>query len=156
YRGDETEFLPDQPDGPTHLQLERRNGELHLEWSRDGNIWTPFRIVRDMNLPPRISLGLAVQNSTKAQYSAVFERRAIAVAPQRASPATSNSPVPAPSLAVSPFDAPQAKEHQDAWAQHFGLPVEMTNSIGITLRLIPPGKFTLGAPSASQASSPQD
>jgi uncharacterized protein (TIGR03067 family) len=83
YRGDETEFLPDQPDRPTHLQLERRGSELHLQWSRDGETWNSWRIVRDMNLPPRISLGLAVQNSTNAQYSAVFERLAVAVAPPK-------------------------------------------------------------------------
>ena len=37
----------------------------------------------------------------------------------------------APTPAIAPFDAVQARQHQRAWAQHLGVPVEMTNSIGI-------------------------
>ena len=50
-----------------------------------------------------------------------------------------------PPLAIAPFDAAQAKKHQEAWAKHFGVPVEVTNSIGMKLRLIPPGEFTMGS-----------
>lgn len=52
-------------------------------------------------------------------------------------------PVPPP--AIAPFDAAQARKQQGAWAQHLGVPVEMTNSIGMRLTLIPPGEFTMGA-----------
>jgi len=52
----------------------------------------------------------------------------------------------APPLAVAPFDANQAKQHQQTWADHLGVPVEMTNSIGMKLVLIPPGEFTMGSP----------
>jgi formylglycine-generating enzyme required for sulfatase activity/Leucine-rich repeat (LRR) protein len=51
---------------------------------------------------------------------------------------------PRPSLVIAPFDAVQARKHQEAWAQHLGVPVEMTNSIGMKLRLIPPGEFMMG------------
>jgi formylglycine-generating enzyme required for sulfatase activity/serine/threonine protein kinase len=51
----------------------------------------------------------------------------------------------APPLAIAPFDADQAKAHQEAWANHLGVPVEQTNSIGIKLRLIPPGEFKMGS-----------
>ena len=54
---------------------------------------------------------------------------------------------PAPPLAVVPFDTPQAKAHQAAWAAHLGVPVEYTNSVGMKFRLIPPGEFTMGTPS---------
>src|SRR6185312_1270 len=54
----------------------------------------------------------------------------------------------APPLAVAPFDAPQAKAYQEAWAKHLGVPVEFTNSIGMKLRLIPPGEFTMGSTAA--------
>jgi serine/threonine-protein kinase len=54
---------------------------------------------------------------------------------------------PAPALAVAPFDARQAKEHQSAWAGHLGMPVEVTNSIGMRLSLIPPGEFEMGSAS---------
>ena len=52
----------------------------------------------------------------------------------------------APPPAVAPFDAQKAKEHQEAWAKHLGVPVELTNSIGMKLVLIPPGEFTMGSP----------
>ena len=51
-----------------------------------------------------------------------------------------------PPLAVAPFDSRQAKAHQRAWANHLGTPVQITNSIGMKLNLIPPGKFTMGSP----------
>jgi hypothetical protein len=41
--------------------------------------------------------------------------------------------------------AKEAKEAQVASAKHLGIPVETTNSIGMKLRLIPPGKFTMGS-----------
>jgi formylglycine-generating enzyme required for sulfatase activity len=49
---------------------------------------------------------------------------------------------PPPTAAV-PFDAAKAKELQDAWAKHLGVPVESTNSVGMKLRLIPPGEFAM-------------
>ena len=49
-----------------------------------------------------------------------------------------------PPLAVAPFDAKQARKHQEAWAKYLGLPMEMTNSIGMKLVLIPPGEFQMG------------
>ncbi len=54
----------------------------------------------------------------------------------------SSSPPP---LAVAPFDARQAKEHQQAWAKHLGVSVETTNSIGMKFVLIPPGEFDMGS-----------
>jgi uncharacterized protein (TIGR03067 family) len=50
----------------------------------------------------------------------------------------------APPIAIAPFSAEQAKAHQDAWAKHLGVPVEIKNSIGMRLRLIPAGKFMMG------------
>lgn len=53
-------------------------------------------------------------------------------------------PVDAPAPAIAPFNAEQAKEHQEAWATYLGVPVEHTNSIGMKFRLIPPGEFVMG------------
>jgi formylglycine-generating enzyme required for sulfatase activity len=53
-------------------------------------------------------------------------------------------PAEAPSPAIAPFDADQAKAHQEAWAKHLGVPVEYTNSLGMKFRLIPPGEFLMG------------
>ena len=43
-----------------------------------------------------------------------------------------------PPLAIAPFDAAQARQHQEAWAKYLELPVEGENSIGMKLILIPP------------------
>ena len=52
-------------------------------------------------------------------------------------------PADAPAPAISPFDAAQAKQHQEEWAAYLKLPVEYTNSLGMQFRLIPPGEFTM-------------
>ena len=55
-------------------------------------------------------------------------------------------PPGAPAPAIVPFDAKKAKEHQEAWAKRLDVPVEITNSIGMKLVLIPPGEFEMGSP----------
>src|SRR5262249_49697718 len=57
-------------------------------------------------------------------------------------------PKEAPPPAVAPFDADEAKKHQQAWAEYLEVPVEFTNKIGMKFRLIPPGEFTMGCSSA--------
>ena len=47
--------------------------------------------------------------------------------------------------AVAPFDAVQARSHQEAWAKHLGTTVETTNSVGAKMVLIPPGEFLMGS-----------
>ncbi len=58
------------------------------------------------------------------------------------------TPDPRPPLAAPPavvsFSPDQAKTHQEAWAKHLGVPVEFTNDLGLTFRLIPPGEFGMG------------
>lgn len=58
------------------------------------------------------------------------------------------TPVPAgqiPPLARAPFDAARAQAYQQAWARHLGCETEIGNSIGMRLRLIPPGEFLMGS-----------
>ena len=50
-----------------------------------------------------------------------------------------------PPPAIAPFDEKKAKEYQQACAKHLGLPVEMINSIGMKLTLIPSGEFEMGS-----------
>ncbi len=57
----------------------------------------------------------------------------------------------APPLAKAPFDAPQAKAHQEAWAKHLGTQVVQPNSIGMQMTLIPPGEFLMGSSDADIA-----
>jgi len=55
-------------------------------------------------------------------------------------PPSSNTPPPA----IAPFDEAKAKQLQQTWADYLGEPVQMTNSIGMKLVVIPPGSCTLG------------
>jgi hypothetical protein len=50
-------------------------------------------------------------------------------------------------LALSSSAAGQIswEDEQQAWAKYLGQPVEMTNSIGMKLTLIPPGEFVMGS-----------
>ncbi|MEW4531376.1 bifunctional serine/threonine-protein kinase/formylglycine-generating enzyme family protein [Maioricimonas sp. JC845] len=50
----------------------------------------------------------------------------------------------APTPATVPFDRKQAEELQQRWAEYLGVPVEFTDQLGITFRLIPPGEFVMG------------
>jgi len=58
-------------------------------------------------------------------------------------------PAGAPSPAIAPFDAATAKQHQDAWADYLGVPVEQDLDLGdgvkLTTVLIPPGEFVMGS-----------
>ena len=58
-----------------------------------------------------------------------------------------------------PLRREKAKEHQQAWAKHLGVPVETTDAIGMKLVLIPPGEFMMGSPDsdkdARQGEKPQ-
>jgi eukaryotic-like serine/threonine-protein kinase len=62
----------------------------------------------------------------------------------------------APAPAIAPFESAQAKKHQDAWANHLGVPVETTNSVGAKMILIPPGEFLMGAPDSDADASPHE
>ena len=50
------------------------------------------------------------------------------------------------SPAIAPFDAKQAQKVSGALGPQLGVPVEITNSIGMKLVLIPPGEFLMGSP----------
>jgi serine/threonine protein kinase/formylglycine-generating enzyme required for sulfatase activity/WD40 repeat protein len=51
-----------------------------------------------------------------------------------------------PPAVIAPLAPTRAAELQRAWSEASGAPLEVTNSIGLTLRLIPPGRFTQGLP----------
>ncbi|MDY0168482.1 MAG: formylglycine-generating enzyme family protein [Thermoguttaceae bacterium] len=67
--------------------------------------------------------------------------------PEPSAPPDSHPAHIAPPLAVAPFASEQAANHQETWAEHLGVPVEKTNSIGMKFVLIPPGEFMIGATS---------
>ena len=62
-----------------------------------------------------------------------------------AAPSWHGWPSDAPPPAIAPFNAEQARQHQEVWAKYLNIDVEYTNSIGMKFRLIPPGEFTIGS-----------
>lgn len=49
-----------------------------------------------------------------------------------------------PPMASAPFDADQARQFQNQWAQHVGKDQVYTNSVGMKPSLIPPGEYMMG------------
>lgn len=72
-------------------------------------------------------------------------KQASKTSPKKPETTTTRNVKPPPPTAVAPFDAAKAKQHQQAWANHLGIPVVTTNSIGMKLALIPPGEFMMGS-----------
>jgi formylglycine-generating enzyme required for sulfatase activity/serine/threonine protein kinase len=64
--------------------------------------------------------------------------------------------VQVPPRGKAPFDTALARLHQKAWADHLGVPVESTNSIGMKLVVIPPGEFTTGSPESEAGRQPDE
>jgi len=51
-----------------------------------------------------------------------------------------------PAHANAPFGADHAQTLQQAWSEHLEAPVQVANSLGMNLALIPPGQFSMGSP----------
>jgi formylglycine-generating enzyme required for sulfatase activity/serine/threonine protein kinase len=98
-----------------------------------------FRAIMEV---PRVTKGLPTHASESTDRKAASGTQP---SPSIGADGKWQLPPGAPRLAVAPFDAQKAKEHQAAWAKHLGVPVEMTNSIGMKLVLIPPGEFEMGS-----------
>jgi len=55
-----------------------------------------------------------------------------------------------PPPAVALFNGRQAKALQKTWADKLGVPVQITNPIGMKLNPIPPGEFMMGSPASEE------
>lgn len=117
-------------------------GWLMMPRTRDG-VPTP-----EIDDPEGTTKVLSEQGKVETeQPAAKVEKPPVPEAPPTR--ATSNPPP----LAVAPFDGVQAREHQQAWAKYLGVPLGITDSIGITLALIPPGEFMMGSPPETRGSA---
>jgi len=85
---------------------------------------------------------IGVPDNAKVEIATASDPQASTIDPQ---PSWHGWPADAPQPAIAPFDAAQAKLHQEAWAAYLGVPVEYTNSLGMKFRLIPPGEFLMGS-----------
>ena len=168
-----TKTSTDDPAGPSggSYRVARGGGWGTIAWScrsafRDA--FAPGYRCHDLGF--RVSQVLADTAAERAKMSRVTETArpaagSTAKKPSRVPPVPSPlAPIPpavgslvgadgkwklppgAPPPAVAPFDATKAKEYQKGWAEHLGVPVEISNSIGMKLVLIPPGEFQMGSP----------
>ena len=97
---------------------------------------------------PKGDAAPAGQSSNSKEKSAVLQTTTEVVSAkptEKPRPVWDGWPKDAPEPAVAPFDAAQAKQHQEAWAKHLGVPVEYTNTIDMKFILIPPGEFMMGS-----------
>lgn len=51
----------------------------------------------------------------------------------------------APEPTIAPFSPQEARQYQQIWAEHLGIPVEIPNSINMEFILIPAGEFLMGS-----------
>jgi serine/threonine protein kinase len=58
-------------------------------------------------------------------------------------PAAIDDPLQMPT--VFPFAKDKARAYQEGWAKRLGVPVERSNAVNLTFRLIPPGQFQMGS-----------
>jgi formylglycine-generating enzyme required for sulfatase activity len=126
----------------------RARGTLGYGWHYRG-----FRLARAVSLAedevaaPQESVAEPPQSKDRPS-----EEPSVPATPSSAKPAPPwTLPAGAPAPAIAPFDAARAKEHQEAWGKHLGVPVEMENSIGMRFVLIPPGEFDMGSTEAEVA-----
>jgi serine/threonine protein kinase/formylglycine-generating enzyme required for sulfatase activity/uncharacterized membrane protein len=123
----QTGSMVGRPDSPTTGEDPKDGGDTAEQPSRQsgGMKWAAAALLLAL-------IALAVTEFAGVTHLIRGEQRPIQIAK------------PEPPLAIAPFDAEQARKSQDAWAKHLDVEPEITNTIGMKLRLIPPGEFTMG------------
>ena len=125
-------------------------GKKWLAWGSLGAVLLMGVIIITIRNKDGSTTKLEVDDSSEVTVSRKGDAAGSASGPQ---PSTINPqpsgwhgwPADAPKPAIAPFDAAQAKKHQEEWAKYLNVPVEYTNSLGMKFRLIPPGEFTMGS-----------
>ncbi len=132
-------------------------------------LWSSSRLSIDADFGPLVSLGPTINRGMMSGPSLSADERTLyfsalrpsgygkrdlwvsrrihkpaPIAPTR-EPKSNPVGTDLPPYANAPFDAETARKHQEAWAMHLGTQVEIENSIGMKLTLIPPGEFLMGA-----------
>jgi len=146
YYGEFQENVTVSPIGPFSA------GSQHVIRGGSWSVTAPF--CRSSNRLPNVPTFRSEDTGFRVSLpvgAAIAER---AAQPDHATPNWDGWPPDAPAPAVAPFNAETAKDHQQAWAKHFQVPVEYTNSIGMEFVLIPPGEFTMGSSPAEIRAAP--
>jgi formylglycine-generating enzyme required for sulfatase activity/serine/threonine protein kinase len=127
--------------------LRLRTGEHAIEVTGEDyrTVSQTFTVTRGSETPVQITLERKPRGLAGAPAEPPMGDRKKPAPP--APPVAPSADAPPP--AIAPFDEKKAKEHQQAWAKYLGVPVEITNSIGMKLVLIPPGEFMMGTPDSN-------
>jgi serine/threonine protein kinase/regulation of enolase protein 1 (concanavalin A-like superfamily) len=141
----------------TYLRIDRKATVVTAFWSADGKNWNKLKDFTSF-AGEKLLVGVIALSSSRQEFTASFQQ--FTVVPITDSGAASaaikerkNGEVPSaaestdqgPPTLVAPFDESAAKESQQAWSRWLKTPVEVTNSIKMVLRLIPPGQYEMGS-----------
>ncbi|NUQ64317.1 MAG: serine/threonine protein kinase [Pirellulales bacterium] len=133
------------------------NGKDHIHWQgAPGDVAVPFSTTR---LGPHTA-DLLTWGDIELEFSQLRLRMLQGIAlpaqgpedgshePSVAGTAGPDASRSGPPPAIAPFDAAQARKHQEVWAAYLGVPVEREAELGggqeLTMVLIPPGEFLMG------------
>ena len=133
---------------PTNREaLAMRNSALAIEKAAEieealkaGDYARALRL--DSTNPEALAMKQAVER--KQAFADGDNSGGLELNPANSDPLAMNEVDSGPPPAIAPFDAAKAKEHQEAWAKYLGVEVQTENSIGMKLRVMPPGTFTMG------------
>jgi serine/threonine protein kinase/formylglycine-generating enzyme required for sulfatase activity/tetratricopeptide (TPR) repeat protein len=133
--------IEDIPENHTFLTINCNDPELHVVIEGEGNTYSG-------GLANGLTMYLKPGTHTlrlKKGNQIVYEEK-FSIAPGENHVVDLTGGVCQPLPAKAPFTSDEAKKHQAAWAKYLGVPVEIENSIGMKLRLIPLGEFSMGIP----------
>jgi formylglycine-generating enzyme required for sulfatase activity len=134
------------PSGSVSDPQGRKSGSIPV--SRGGSFWTH---AAELRLARRSGNYLAYRNYNYGfRVARTYDLSPAAKPPAEKLPAEKTVGSKPPPPAIAPFDATQARQHQQVWAGQLGTPVETTNSIGMKLKLIPAGEFRMGSPNSDR------
>ena len=132
------------------LQLAKADADLVTLQSRQGAVQGRIAVVkRPPRRLPMAALIVTVVLLAGLMVTPFIWRSLKDDSGTEASKGTEGGPPP---LAIAPFDAEQARRHQENWAKYLGVPVEKEIDLGggqkLTMDLIPPGEFLMGSTQA--------
>jgi serine/threonine-protein kinase len=136
-------FLREYAAGSATRQRVSTRVEQTLDHSRQPQTGTNFGLAVRTRRRVLIGIGLAAALVLCGAVIALRHPEGTKVSSQYSPPGRVQGGA-APPPATAPFDANKAGAHQAAWAKYLGVPVAMTNSIGMKFVLIPPGEFRMG------------
>jgi formylglycine-generating enzyme required for sulfatase activity len=108
-------------------------------WMNHGDASTTAQ--RPVDVTPAPETPAAVQAATASDPPATAESGASVTQSSEVAPSL---PPPVQPTIAQPALAEHARQQQAAWAERLMVPVESTNSLGMKLRLVPPGEFMMG------------